>query len=46
MEEKLKKLEELINTYDNLLSTTMYEDDEYRMLFFDFIKRLKKVMDS
>ena len=41
----LEQIKELVNNYDHVLHTTLYEDDEYRLMLFDIVERLKKLLN-
>ena len=46
MEEKHHEIEKIVNAYYEVLHTTKYEEDEYRLLFYDMVHKLKKILES
>lgn len=46
MEEKYHEIEKIVNAYYEVLHTTKYEEDEYRLLFYDMVHKLKTILES
>lgn len=44
-EEKLEEIRKQVNGYYNTLYID-YDDEEYRMFFYNMVEKLKKILDS
>ena len=45
IEDKLKRIEKVVDSYYNLLYAG-YTDEEYRMMFYNMTEILKKILES